>query len=171
MEEDPVKMAGQLIRYSQTLSLSTVTPEGRPWVSDCFVAYDEGLNFFWTSPHDTHHSEYIGANGRVVLHTSNDNMPPNAGLGRGVYIHAEAAALGDEATIRYAMDYLSSRSGEVPLRGPESFLGESPLRIYQAVPDEVRVNKSVVNGEGMIIARSDAIALAGLREVLALSLR
>lgn len=163
--EKDTSVAAQLIYYHPTMTLSTVSTDGEPWASHCMVAYDSQLSFYWSSPYRSTHSQNIRARGKAVLSASNDNMPPNEGLGKGIYIRADASELADEDSIARALQYLSGRNGERPRRSPDVFL-DGDVRLYQAVPYDIRVNHTVVNNEGLFVSSSESIALGGLVQVV-----
>jgi pyridoxamine 5'-phosphate oxidase-like protein len=165
--EKDISVASQLIHYNPTMTLATVSEAYKPWSSHCLVAYDEEINFFWSSPWESKHSENIRTRGGVVLSACNDNMPPNEGLGRGVYISATATEIDDEEQAYWAMKHLSTRNGKRPMRNASAFL-EGAVRLYQAVPDEIRVNKTSVDESGFIISSSHAVSLNGVIRTLEL---
>jgi len=60
----------------------------------------------------------------------------------GVYIKAHGAEISDPDEIAHAIELVYSRKGK-PKREVSEFLGDSPKRVYKAVPEKCWVNLNV----------------------------
>lgn len=144
MTEDLIRLAQEIIKKILYVTIATVTPDGRPWNSPVYSAYDSNYNFFWASWKDNQHSQNIRAKSDVYL-VIYDSLV-SEGKGRGVYIQAKAYELTNEKEISHAIKFLYGRKNKPP-RQVKEFLPPLPRRIYKAVPERFWVNiDSEING-------------------------
>ncbi|HUD11173.1 MAG TPA: pyridoxamine 5'-phosphate oxidase family protein [Candidatus Saccharimonadia bacterium] len=132
------RRARQIIDQVAYATVSTVSPEGMPWNSPVFTAFDADYTFYWGSHRDAQHSRNIRANGRGFLVVYNSMVPP--GQGEGVYIEASCAELVDEAEKRRAHELIRLRRLPIPYWKLEQVLGDTPIHLYRAVPQIVWMN-------------------------------
>lgn len=141
---DKIEKAKQIISKILYITIATVTPDGRPWNSPVYSAYDENYNFYWASWKENQHSKNITENNNVFL-VIYDSIAPE-GTGEGVYIKAKAYEVSDEREINHALKYLYGRKNK-QLRQTHEFLNKYPRRVYKAVPEKVWMNDSdEING-------------------------
>src|SRR6266576_4907051 len=117
------------------ITLATVGPDGLPWNTPVYAAFDEEYQFFWVSASEVRHSQNIRATHRVAIVVYDSTAP--AGEGRGVYIEATADEVNEEQEIIHALDALESRGWKKPL---EEVRGASIHRVYKAVPEQVWIS-------------------------------
>jgi nitroimidazol reductase NimA-like FMN-containing flavoprotein (pyridoxamine 5'-phosphate oxidase superfamily) len=134
---DRVARAKEILERIRYITLATASVDAEPWSTPVTAAYDEQYNFYWTSMAATQHSQNIRANSRIYFSVFDSNAP--LGAGGAVYVKAQATELTDPAEIEKAVAVLYVRKNK-PARQPEEFLGESPKRMYKAVPEKVWVN-------------------------------
>lgn len=145
MSLDYTECARRTIQEIQYITIATIhtrisgRPISRPWNSPVYSAFDPGYNFYWISDRHSQHSKNIRENPHVFLVIYNSTIPEGAGIGRGVYIQAQARELSDPGEIAHAHQLLASRVGKTS-RTPDHFLGNMPRRIYQATPERAWVN-------------------------------
>jgi nitroimidazol reductase NimA-like FMN-containing flavoprotein (pyridoxamine 5'-phosphate oxidase superfamily) len=129
------------------LTIATVTPDGQPWNSPVYSAFDENYNFYWASWKENQHSKNIANNNNVFLVIYDSTAPE--GTGEGVYIQAKAFELTDEKEIAHALNFLDGRVNKK--KDPETrvrqFQGDYPRRVYKAIPEKVWINNAgEING-------------------------
>jgi nitroimidazol reductase NimA-like FMN-containing flavoprotein (pyridoxamine 5'-phosphate oxidase superfamily) len=141
------------------ITLATVSPDGRPWNTPVYAAFDEAYHFFWVSAREAQHSQNIRANHRVAIVVYDSMVPP--GTGKGVYIQATASELTDEREIARALLALQRRGWESPppmLEMVETSL--SPRRVYQAIPERMWIS-SVERTNGYAVDARTEIEIFG----------
>lgn len=133
------EQAKEIIEKILYITIATASPDGQPWNSPVYSAYDDTYNFYWASWKENVHSKNIGLNDKVFLSIYDSTAPE--GTGRGVYVQARAQELADTQEIKEALALLYSRKHQDPAkRAPEEFLGEFPRRIYKAIPKKMWIN-------------------------------
>jgi general stress protein 26 len=160
--EERIARARQLVAEIHHVPLATVNQDGTPHNSPVFMAFDEALNGFWASNQETQHSKNIARAGRVFLVVF-DSREGHGGL----YIEAHAKVLETASEIEHGYQTLKELKAKAygGLGDPELYLGDSPQRIYQAIPKKFWVNNSERNEEGFIIRDYRvAISLQQLKE-------
>jgi general stress protein 26 len=137
---DDVKLVDRIRRTLERItnaSLATVSPDGRPWNSPLYVAFDSNLTFYWSSHNDATHSRNIAANLGVMFVVFDSTAPDQTG--QAVYIRGTARELVDEQAIDVALKCLAERKNEPP-KISSDFTGPHPRRVYAAVPDAIWTN-------------------------------
>lgn len=117
-------------------TLGTIDDDGRPWVVELKLAFDENLHIIWHSKKGTEHSKHIAARPDVAICMADDFDD----IGDfGLYARARAYEITDEAELA---EKLAIRSHHInrPLPLPAAYLGGSPDRLYCAVINEAWVN-------------------------------
>jgi hypothetical protein len=134
--DDALDLAERRLLGILYATVATCSPEGDPWNSPVYSAYD-GVNIYWTSGVDAVHSRNIRANGRAFIVFYDSTVPE--GVGQGLYLRCSATELDHPADVADGRAALTRRvqSGDRP---PEDFLGTSPRRVYRAVPHEAWVD-------------------------------
>jgi len=117
------------------ITLATVGPDGLPWNTPVYVAFDEEYRFFWVSASQVRHSQNIKATHRVAIVVYDSTVP--AGTGKGVYIQATADEVTDEHEIIHALDALERRGWKQPLN---EVMGASTHRVYTATPEQMWIS-------------------------------
>ena len=139
MRDESVKLAEKIIKEIRYITIATATRDGKPWNSPVYSAYDEGYNFYWMSQMGSQHSKNISENPDVFLVIYNSKVAE--GTGKGVYVRATASEVFDEKEIEKALAIMWGRVGKDPKAHKSSeFLGNSPLRVYKAVPKKFWIN-------------------------------
>ncbi len=127
-------------------TLSTCTADGIPWVSPVFYAH-QGLKLYWSSAIASQHSQNLATNqGQVAIAIYNSQVAE--GTAQGLYLSGLAKELDSDRT-QAAMERLFARAGgEPPQRTAADYLGESPRRMYQFVPQAVWIT-----GDRVVVGR------------------
>jgi len=140
MSEEFIKRAKEIIEKIIYITIASVTPEGKPWNSPVYSAYDkDSYTFYWVSPRATQHSKNIAENPDVFLAIYNSTVPE--GTGEGVYVQAQASVVTDPKEMARAIYLLYTRKKKV-LKDISCFLDLRPRRIYKAVPEKVWLNST-----------------------------
>jgi|SRR5581483_7512402 len=141
----PDKNAQAIIQRIEYATLATVDEQGLPWNAPVYVAYDDRYNFYWGSYKDSQHSKNIRHENHVFLVIYNSTVKP--GAGEGVYIRAQCRELSDPDRIIAAHALIQARREPIPYWKPEQLQGDTPVCLYQAVPEQIWMNASgQVNG-------------------------
>ena len=117
------------------ITLATVGPDGLPWNTPVYAAFDEEYQFFWVSASQVRHSQNIKATHRVAIVVYDSPAP--AGTGKGVYIEARADEVTEEQEIIHALQALERRGWKKPL---QEVMGASIHRVYKAVPEHISIS-------------------------------
>ncbi len=126
---DLSKRAREIIQKIKYITIATVSPEGQPWNSPVYSAFDENYNFYFVSWKENQHSKNIFSNSEVFLVIYDSTV--SEGKGEGVYIQATAEGLNNPQDIIAAWKLLDERVGKVKERKPEEFMGEFPRRVFK----------------------------------------
>ncbi len=137
--------AKQVIGDNIYINIATVTPDGKPWNTAVYGAYDEQYHFYWMSWIENQHSHNIRHSPNVFITIYNSTVSESSR--EGVYIQAQAYELTDPAEIDHALKYYYARKNKTP-RPAQDFIGDSPRRMYKAVPEKVWLNEgSNIDGQ------------------------
>lgn len=128
------KKAAKVLKKILYINLATIRPDGLPWNSPVFCAFDKNLNYYWASWRKNQHSENIRNNPNVFATVYDSTVP--AGTGFGVYFQGKAYELINPATMLVATTVLYKRSNKKP-REIIEFLREKPRRLYQFKPEKI----------------------------------
>jgi len=137
MEEALTQKAKEVIEEIPYITIASVTPDGYPWNSPVFAAYDSEYNFFWNSSSQSQHSQNINANGRVFLVIYKSTV--GEGNGFGVYFEGEAKELIAGEELEHALQVFYAKKGKQPPSQTE-FLALGTQRLYKAVLRKCWVN-------------------------------
>ena len=138
MQDKSAERAGEIIEKIIYITVASVTPEGKPWNSPVYSAYDkDNYTFYWVSPRATQHSKNIDEHPDVFLAIYDSTVPE--GTGEGVYIQAQASVVTDPKEMARAIYLLYTRKKKA-LRDISRFLDLRPRRIYKAIPEKVWLN-------------------------------
>jgi len=137
MDIDHAAIAKEVISRIRYVTIATASKEAVPWNTPVTAAFDEHYNFFWTSWVGTQHSQNIRDNPAIFIVIFDSTSP--VGVGGCVYIQAKAMELIDQSEIDHAAAHVYQRKNKTP-RPSEEFLGESPRRMYKAVPEKVWIS-------------------------------
>jgi nitroimidazol reductase NimA-like FMN-containing flavoprotein (pyridoxamine 5'-phosphate oxidase superfamily) len=121
-------------------TLSTVDPNGNPWNSPVYCAYDQNYNVYWGSHIESQHSQNIHANHKVFIVVYDSTVAP--GDGEGVYIQAHVEEITDPAEIAVVHKLLQDRR-PTWYWTLEQLQPNRPVHLFRAIPDHIWMN-----GEG-----------------------
>jgi len=153
MQGELEKRAKEIIEKIIYITVASVTPEGKPWNSPVYSAYDKNnYVFYWVSPRATQHSENITKNPDVFLAIYDSTVPE--GTGEGVYVQAKASVVTDLKEMTRAMYLLYTRKKK-SLRDVSRFLDMRPRRIYKAVPEKMWLNTTKKVGDEELDDRTE----------------
>ncbi len=132
-----IAKARNILAQVHYCTLATCSPEGIPWASPVFFAYDSDWHLYWSSATASQHSQNLyGNQGRCAIAIYASDRAE--GQGQGLYLAGTAGEL-DPAAIPETMTLLFQRAGNWPQRTPADYLGDSPRRIYHFRPHTVWV--------------------------------
>jgi len=118
-------------------TIATADPNGRPWISPVYCAFDAAYNFYWISARTALHSMNIQNNPAVALVIYDSTAPE--GTGEGVYVRAKAYEINEVREIAHGLAVLNARAARV-IRTHQEVADRSPKRLYKAEPEEVWMN-------------------------------
>lgn len=134
-----IERAAIIIKTIEYVTIATVCPDGTPWNSPVYTAYDNDLNFYWKSWVENQHSKNISACPDVFLVLYDSRA--KAMEGEGVYIKAKAKPLmiEDAEDIKKGFDSIVLRAGHCTTEYTDFFDGD-PRRVYKASPTHIWMN-------------------------------
>lgn len=135
MKEQKEK-ARRIIADNIYMTIATASPNGEPWISPVFFAYDDAYNLYWVSERASRHSGLIRDNDRVAIVIFDSRAPE--GESDGVYFEAHAQELEDKKELEHAIAVLGERVtvDEFRVEGAHEVTGDGVWRIYKAVPEK-----------------------------------
>ena len=138
MEKQAIhQKAAGVIKSIKYMNIASVTPEGEPWNSPVYCAYDKQLHFFWHSWKENQHSINVAQHPRVFVTLYDSTVPE--GTGFGVYFQGTVSVVTDPAPLLHALTHMYQRTGKKAL-AIKFFLHTFPRRAYQFTPTKVWVN-------------------------------
>lgn len=161
--KDPeiLSKARNIIAHNIYCVLSTATPDGLPWVSPVFFAYDDSYTIYWCSAVASRHSQNLYANqGRVAIAIFDSTAP--AGTGSGLYFSGTATEETEPECINKAFKLLAHRAEKNLERTAADYQGSSPRRIYRFVPDSTWVSGERVPAGNQLVDTKIPIQLVQL---------
>lgn len=158
-----------ILNKNMYMNLSTSSKAGIPWISAVFYSFDKNLNFYWYSPVDSKHSLLIQNNESVAIsiydsHSVGDDVSA-------LFIEAKASVMGIGSGLKIGMSsygrrlfnsgFLNSKQSiKNFINNSGSFIGNSPLRFYKAVPSKAwSLGESEIY-KGNYVDRRKAIAIS-----------
>jgi pyridoxine/pyridoxamine 5'-phosphate oxidase len=137
MENELIEKAKRIVDEVIYITLATVSPNGDPWNTPVYTAYDKEYNFFWISSPESEHSKHIENNRKVFAVIYPSNVPE--GTGEGVYMQGGAEALVEKEEIEKVLVFFYGRKNKKP-RPADDFVGQSPRRVYKFTPNKFWIN-------------------------------
>jgi uncharacterized protein YhbP (UPF0306 family) len=130
-------------------TLASASLGGQPWVSPLFFNYDAAtLRIVWESARESRHSCLIAENPLVSLVVSN---VCTGGAPRGIYLECEAREVPPEGLTEALALFAQGPHKKEVNRSLNDYLGEKPLRLYEAIPQAAYVLRQVETAEGYVI--------------------
>lgn len=143
------KRAAQIIDQILYITIASVTPQGEPWNSPVYSAFDKDLNFYWCSDKNGQHSQNVRHNGKAFLVIYDSTVPE--GQGEGVYLQVDVTELTEADQIQYGYQTLQARKNKQPADDAwQKFTGDGVRRIYQAKPTRAWMNDAEMDGHTFI---------------------
>lgn len=128
----------EIIAEVEYLTIATASEKNIPWNTPVYGAYDANFIFYWGSDVNAQHSKNIRVNENIFVVIYNSTV--TAGKGEGVYFQATAEELTDLAEIKKAHKLLSDRRKPIPYWKLEQVHGDTPIRLYKAIPQKFWTN-------------------------------
>ena len=139
-----ISTAIKIIKEIEYINIASITPEGLPWNTPVYTAYDASLNFYWLSWKKNQHSVNMRSNPDVFVTIFDSTVPP--GTGAGVYFSGEAIELTSPKEIIIGMTVVYKRDKH-KMRAIKEFLTHFPRRVYRFTPEKAWINgDSDING-------------------------
>jgi hypothetical protein len=137
-----IENAAKIVKNILYINIASITPDGKPWNSPLYCAFDRNLNYYWLSWKLNQHSENIRNNSSIFVTLYDSTVPASTGFG--VYFEGKAYELNNPMEILAGIKEVYSRERRKP-RDVIQFLKKFPRRVYKFIPEKVWVN-----GEGEI---------------------
>ena len=156
-----IEQVHRIIASNIYCTLSTCSVDCMPWASPVFFAFDDALNFYWSSAIASKHSQNLYSNvGRIAIAIFDSS--PLDGIAEGVYFSGTAAEVKSREEAEAALERLLARARRKHNRTADDYLGDSPRRIYQFQPKEVWVTgERIAVGNQLVDTKVD-VSLADL---------
>lgn len=157
-----LKRACEILQNNRFCTLSTCSADGIPWASPVFFCY-QNLNFYWSSTIASRHSQNLYHNqGRVAIAIYDSGVLE--GQTQGLYFSGVAGEVSPEQ-VGKAMQLLFKRAGGTPPDRTEAdYLGDSPRRIYQFLPQDAWITGERLPIGKQLVDTKIRLDLADLRE-------
>ncbi|WP_165555675.1 pyridoxamine 5'-phosphate oxidase family protein [Kribbella pittospori] len=123
------RRAAAVIEANKYMTLGTVDPDGRPWVTPVYFTPDGHATFYWASATAAAHSVNIAANPDVSIAIFDSSVP--IGGASAVYFRARAEIVPDDELERRAAFY-TSRYPELRSFSADELREPEGLRLYRA---------------------------------------
>lgn len=146
-----INSAAKLIKKIEYINIASITPEGKPWNTPVYTAFDKNLNFYWFSWKKNQHSVNVRNNPNVFVTIYDSTVPASTGVG--VYFSGKAKELINPIDMVIGMTTVYKRSKH-KMRDIKEFLSHFPRRVYRFTPDQAWINgDSDINGNFIDIRR------------------
>ncbi len=158
-----IRTASDIIRTIQYITIATVTPDGLPWNTPVYCAYDADVQFFWISATTSQHAINLRSNPHAFVTVYDSTVPEGTGVG--VYFAGQAVQIQDTRMALAAIAHLARRVHITP-KHLSLFRTPSPRRLYLFRPDQAWIN-GWVESDAMKDVLYDvrvALDLAALRQ-------
>lgn len=130
-------IAAKIIRKIEYINIASITPEGLPWNTPVYTAYDRNLNFYWLSWKENQHSKNVRNNPNVFITIYDSTCA--AGTGVGIYLQGAAKELHNPVEMIVGMKEVYARERH-KLRAVKEFLTHYPRRVYRFTPKKIWIN-------------------------------
>src|SRR3989338_2922498 len=147
-----IDTAGKIIKRIEYINIASITPEGLPWNSPVYTAFDKNLNFYWLSWKKNQHSVNIRNNPHVFVTIYDSTVA--AGTGVGIYFSGKAHELSSPKEMLVALVVVYQRSRH-KMRAIGEFLKRFPRRVYKFIPEKVWINGDGDINENFIDIREE----------------
>lgn len=138
--------AKNIIESNLYLTISVSNRKGLSWIANLYYAFDNDYNFYWYSPKNSKHSELIKENPRVAI-----AIFDSTAIGDdvdAVYMEAKAYEIMKKGELLSGMiaygkkmlrtKFVNSRQAYKRfIKQYKDFKGNSPLRMYRAIPKRI----------------------------------
>ncbi len=150
----------EILRDIHHIAIATVNQDGSPHNTPVFAAFDEQLNFYWSSHPESEHSKNIARTQQAFIVVF-DSREGHGGL----YVQATTKECqpGEEMRQGYVLLKKCKEQFYGAMGSLETYQGAHSQWIYKASPQKVWLNKSGRDEAGAIILdRRYEISLADL---------
>jgi len=152
----------EVIKRIEYINISTISPEGEPWGSPVYTAYDNDLCFYWLSWKENQHSKNIHNNPNAFVTIYDSTVPCSTGIG--VYFSGKAEKITNVIELAKCLINFYMRRNRSP-RDVKQFLTKYPRRMYKFTPI-----KAWMNGdseiEGNFIDIREELSLDKLKKLI-----
>jgi len=134
--------ARQILEDNQYMTLATVNPDGRAWVSPVVYAPDSNINLYFLSLPESRHSRNIAD--RPLVSAAVFDSGQACGAGVGLQIEGQVRPVPAEYSLR-ALKWYFGRKWPYPgdnlaVKGFKKFVKGKIYRFYKFVPTSVWMN-------------------------------
>ncbi|MCL4364126.1 hypothetical protein M1328_02700 [Patescibacteria group bacterium] len=132
-----IRLAQKIINKIEYLNIASITPDGKPWNTMVYTAFDGNLNFYWLSWKNNQHSVNVRNSGNVFCTVYDSTQL--AGTGVGLYFSGKAKELANPLEMLIGIKVMYKRSKH-KVRDIKEFLTHFPRRVYRFTPEKAWVN-------------------------------
>src|SRR3989338_1603706 len=157
-----IKHAAEIIKKIEYINIASITPEGLPWNTPVYTAFDKDLNFYWFSWKKNQHSINVINNPNVFVTIYDSTVP--AGTGTGIYFEGGARELTNpkEMIVGITAGYKRSKH---KVRAAREFLKSFPRRVYRFTPEKAWINGDT-DIDGNYIDIREELSLNNIKKVI-----
>lgn len=134
--------AKDILQSNQYMTLGTVSPDGRVWVSPVVYATDGGGNFYFLSQTSSQHSRNIEANSLVSMAIFDSRQ--KWGEGVGLQIEGTAGLLSITGSVRACDSYFRRKwpfpGSNMAVKGFKRMVKGKIYRFYKITPTRIWMN-------------------------------
>jgi len=127
--------ASHILETNLYCTLSTASPDGEPWISPVFFAFDQQWHLYWCSAVASKHSQNIEQNlGKVAVAIFDSTV--SEATGKGLYFYGIAQKVKTEL-LPVVLELTYQRSSKLrKMKTAQDFTVDSVRQLYQFVPEK-----------------------------------
>lgn len=130
----------RILAQTPYLTLASICPDGTPWNSPVFTAYDPLYRFYFSTVNTSHKARNFAANPAAGAVVYDSTATPGTGLG--VYMTGNVERLFGSSDLDAAYSTLAHRRAPVAMSHPlTDYAGQDAvLGLYRFTPERVMMN-------------------------------
>ncbi len=148
-----IEKAVRIIKKIEYINIASITPEGFPWNTPVYTAFDKNLNFYWYSWKKNQHSINVRNNHNVFVTIYDSTVAPGI-TAEGVYFIGKAYELDDPKEIMTGLTLIFKRL-KLKVMTLSKFINTYPSRVYKFTPEKFWMNYDGYVNKNMVDMREE----------------